>query len=57
MKNLILKAFNRFKSKAGFKPTKVDVDHIIRDNMELIKQIRLNRMRFYKFYKKSQSSL
>ncbi|MFN3405015.1 MAG: hypothetical protein ACK40G_13020 [Cytophagaceae bacterium] len=35
---------------------KTDMNSIINDNLDQIKQIRLNRMKFYRSYKKSMGS-
>jgi hypothetical protein len=34
---------------------KVEMESLIQENYDLIKQIRLNRMRFYKHYRKASS--
>jgi hypothetical protein len=33
----------------------VDIDLVILENLQLMKEIRMNRMKFYKFYKKAMS--
>ena len=55
MKRFILTWMVRLKGKFNHHPKRVDIDLVIEENMSLMKEIRMKRMRFYKFYKKAQS--
>ena len=54
MKNITKKMTLKLKRLFNFGRRKVvDIDNVIEDNMRLIKEIRMNRIKFYKYYKKS----
>ena len=55
MKRYILKWMVRLKGIFNLHPKRVEIDSVIEENMSLMKEIRINRMKFYKFYKKAQA--
>lgn len=55
MKRYILKWMARLNGIFNVHPKRVEIDSVIEENMSLMKEIRMNRMKFYKFYRQAQA--
>ncbi|MBX9851632.1 MAG: hypothetical protein K2X86_07710 [Cytophagaceae bacterium] len=53
MRRFILRMIVRLKSIFNPNRHRIDVDALIQDNLNQMKEIRMHRIRFYKFYKKA----
>lgn len=51
----MLKWIHKLKGIFNLNPTRANVDEVIEDNMNQMKQIRMNRIRFYKFSRRAEA--